>query len=74
MAITLEGAPEIIIVDLARGEVVGRIRLDPGRGSGRSHRLALSGCTLELSVPPAICRVLRSKPSARLVRPLRLVA
>lgn len=29
MAITLEGAPEIIIVDLARGEVVGRIRLDP---------------------------------------------
>jgi hypothetical protein len=30
MAITLEGAPEIIIVDLARGEVVGRIRLDPG--------------------------------------------
>ena len=33
MAITLEGAPEIIpeiiIVDLARGEVVGRIRLAP---------------------------------------------
>jgi hypothetical protein len=34
MAITLEGGPEIvpeiIVVDLARGEVVGRIRLTPG--------------------------------------------
>ena len=29
MAIILEGAPEVIIVDLARGEIVGRIRLDP---------------------------------------------
>lgn len=29
MAITLQGAPEIIIVDLERGEVLGRIRLDP---------------------------------------------
>jgi hypothetical protein len=28
VAITLEGAPEIIIVDVRRGEVVGRIRLD----------------------------------------------
>jgi hypothetical protein len=30
MAITLEGAPEIVIVDIRRGEVVGRIRLEPG--------------------------------------------
>jgi hypothetical protein len=30
LAITLEGAPEIIIVDIRSGEVVGRIRLDPG--------------------------------------------
>jgi hypothetical protein len=29
MAITLDGAPEIIIVDIRRGEVVGRIRLVP---------------------------------------------
>ena len=33
MAITLAGAPEIIIVDLAQGEVVGRIRLDPSAPS-----------------------------------------
>ena len=33
MAITLDGAPEIIIVDLKRGEVVGRVRLDPGAPS-----------------------------------------
>ena len=36
MAITLEGAPEIIIVDLARGEVVGRIRLEAGAPSATS--------------------------------------
>ena len=36
MAITLEGAPEIIIVDLARGEVVGRIRLEPGAPTATS--------------------------------------
>jgi hypothetical protein len=29
MAITLKGAPEIVIIDISRGEVVGRIRLDP---------------------------------------------
>lgn len=29
VAITLQGAPEIIIVDVRRGEVVGRIRLAP---------------------------------------------
>ena len=30
MAITLEGAREIIIVDIGRGEIVGRIRLEMG--------------------------------------------
>jgi hypothetical protein len=35
LAITLDGGPgEIIIVDLRRGEVVGRIRLDPGGPAG----------------------------------------
>jgi hypothetical protein len=29
LAITLEGAPEVIIVDIRRGEVVGRLRLVP---------------------------------------------
>ena len=34
MAVTLDGAPEIVIIDLSRGEVVGRIRLTPEAPSG----------------------------------------
>jgi hypothetical protein len=42
LAITLEGTPEIVIVDIRSGEVVGRIRLDPGAAAAGASEAGAS--------------------------------